>query len=276
MIQNHFFSSHNVARLSILILFCGACFLCGMHGTAAQEPWGHLKGKLVVKGDAPQPAQLDLGTNPDKEYCLVGGQNPVDQNLKISKDNELADVLVMMFLAAGEEEPAYHPSYAAAKEKPAELDNKECCFVPQALFVRTGQKLLLKNSDAIGHNCHIITFNNEHNINIPAGSNAEITLENPERAPGEVKCDIHPWMSSVIMVRDNPYVAFSDAEGQFTIENIPAGKWKFQFWHKKVGWMRTLEIEGYEVGRRGEIEVEIKPGETLDLSKLLLPADSIK
>lgn len=271
-----FSQGSQLAQFSFLILLCGVYLGVGMQGVWGQEPWGHLKGKIVISGDAPKPAELDLGTNPDREYCLVDGRNPVDKNLKVSGKNELADVLVMMYLASGEEEPSYHPSYEATKEIPAELDNKECCFVPQTLFVRTGQKLLLKNSDTIGHNCHIIAFNNEHNVNIPAGSKVEITMENPERAPGEVKCDIHPWMSSVIMVRDNPYVAFSDADGQFTIENIPAGNWKFQFWHKKVGWMRTLEIEGYEVGRRGEIEVEIKAGDTLDLNQLLLPADSVK
>ena len=134
----------------------------------------------------------------------------------------------------------------------------------------------MKNSDPVGHNCHIITFNNEHNINLPANGSVVLVLENPERAPGEVKCDIHPWMDSVIMIRDNPYVTFTDANGEFKIENVPAGKWKFQFWHKKCGWLSKLEVEGAEVGRRGEFEVEIVADQETDLGKMHLPAEAIK
>lgn len=242
----------------------------------AQDSWGHLTGKVVVVGEVPEIPKEELGNNADREYCMDNGEIPFDKNLIVNANNEIRDVLVMMFLAPGEEEPAYHPMYEEKKQQPVALDNVRCCFEPHALFVRTGQSLLLKNSDSIGHNCHIITFNNEHNVNLPPGGTVEITLDKPERAPGEVKCDIHPWMDSVIMVRDNPYVAFTDENGQFTIENIPAGKWKFQFWHKRVGWLRQLEVDGYTVGRRGEFEVEIKDGEKLDLGTLKLPTEAFK
>lgn len=243
---------------------------------AAQESWGHLTGKVVIVGEVPEIPKEELGNNADREYCLEDGEVPLDKNLIVNENNEIRDVLVMMFLAPGEDEPAYHPMYEEKKQEPISLDNVRCCFEPHALFVRTGQKLQLKNSDSIGHNCHIITFNNEHNVNLPPGGTVEITLDKPERAPGEVKCDIHPWMDSVIMVRDNPYATFTNEEGQFTIENIPAGKWKFQFWHKRIGWLRQLEVEGYTVGRRGELEVEIQDGERLDLGTLKLPAEAFK
>jgi plastocyanin len=261
---------------TLLVLTAGLLVAATENPLQAQQQWGHLTGKVVVTGELPEIPREELGTNADREYCLDNGEVPLDKNLIVNDKNELRDVLVMMFLTPDETEPAYHPMYEELKQQPATLDNVRCCFEPHALFVRTGQKLQLKNSDTIGHNCHIITFNNEHNINLPAGGTVEITLDKEERAPGEVKCDIHPWMDSVIMVRNNPYVAFTDAEGNFQIENIPAGNWKFQFWHKKAGWLRQLEVEGYTVGRRGELEVSIEDGQALQLGTLKLPADAFK
>jgi plastocyanin len=238
--------------------------------------WGHLAGQIVLKGNVPSIATEDLGTNADKSHALVDGQAPADDNLIVNKKNEVKDILVMMYLAPGEQEPKPHESYEELKAEPVTLDNKNCRFAPHVLFVRPGQKLVLKNSDPVGHNCHIIAFNNEHNVNLPANESTELVLEKAEKVPGEVKCDIHPWMDSVIMIRDNPYVAFTDDSGKFIIRNIPAGKWKFQFWHKKFGWLSKLEAGNYSVGKRGELEVEIKADQATDLGVMALPAEAIK
>jgi plastocyanin len=238
------------------------------------DAWGHLTGKIVVKGQVPANPPEDVANNADKDVCLIDGKVPLDDNIVAGDKGELRDVYVMMYLGRGVDEPTYHPSYEKKKEKEISIDNVKCRFVPHALFVRPGQKLTLKNSDAIGHNCHIVTFNNEHNINLPPNGSHELVLENSEKIPGEVKCDVHKWMDAVLLIRDNPYVAITDAEGNFKIENIPAGDWKFQFWHKKVGYLKTIDANGKEVGRRGEIELSIGKDKTLDLGTLKLPAEA--
>ena len=248
---------------------------------AASEPgddaWGQLKGQIVVKGDVPASQPEDIANSPDKATCLVDGKVPADDNIVVDEDGGLRDVFVMMYLGRKEEQPDYHPSFKELKESQTlSIDNVKCRFEPHALFVRTGQKLTLKNSDPIGHNCHIITFNNEHNINLPPGGSMDLVLEHSEKVPGEVKCDVHKWMDGVLMVRDNPYVAITDAKGNFIIENIPAGKWKFQFWHKKVGYLKTLGVDGKKVGRRGEVEFEISADQPLDVGQLSLPAEAFK
>ena len=83
-------------------------------------------------------------------------------------------------------------------------------------------------------------------------------------------------MDSVILIRDNPYVAISDETGKFRIENIPAGDWQFQFWHKKAGYLKTLEIKDYEPNRRGVIDLKIETGKTLDLGQLTLPVKAFE
>ena len=45
-------------------------------------------------------------------------------------------------------------------------------------------------------------------------------------APGIVRvyCNIHPQMSAIVVVRDNPYFTKAGADGSFAIEGVPAGQ----------------------------------------------------
>lgn len=261
------------STLLFLILGCviNAPVTHAQDATAGE--WGNLKGQIFLTG--PVPEIPDEKIDKDQQTCLKGDP-PKDDKLLVGPKGELKNVFVMMYFKSSDKRPAVHPSYEATKSEPVVIDNKECRFVPHATFVRTGQPLHLKNSDEAGHNCHIITFKNEQNVNLPPGGTVPVKLKNADKAPGNVTCDIHAWMDGVILVRDEPYVAISAADGTFSIKNIPAGNWKFQFWHKKSGYLKKLEVPGYKVDRRGAIEIKIEDGKTLDLGKLNLPSSALK
>jgi plastocyanin len=243
---------------------------------ADDNNWGHLSGTIIIDGEIPAPQEEAVGDHQDKGACVVGGKLPLDDNILVNSDNKgLKDVYVLMYLKKKKTD-LVHPSYAEKKQEPVVLDNVKCRFVPHAVFVRTGQKLVLKNSDPVGHNCHITTFNNEHNPTLPPNSQAEVTFDTEDSRPGNVTCDLHKWMDSVIFIRDNPYVAITDENGKFTIENLPEGEWEFQFWHKKVGYLKKLKIENYEVNKRGVITAKIGDSGTTDLGTMKLPADAFK
>ncbi len=237
---------------------------------AGEENWGHLKGRFVVDGKLPPAAQKTIDN--DAAYCSRTGKPILDETVVTANDGGLRDVFVMLLLERDAAPIPVHPSYAESKSQAIVLDNVECRFEPHAIFVRSGQKLTLKNSDAIGHNCHIVTFNNEENVNLVAGGSVEMVLKKADRVPGTVVCDIHKWMEGLVLVRDEPYAAITAADGTFQIDNLPAGNWKFQFWHKKVGFLREIKVGSGKTGRRGELELTIAPGETLDLGTITLDA----
>jgi plastocyanin len=242
----------------------------------AEGEWGHLTGQIIVEGEVPALKPEAVGDHADKAVCLVDGEIPLDDNLVVDEEsNGLRDVYVMMYQKKPTPVPT-HPDYEEAKAEPVVIDNVKCRFVPKAVFVRPGQKVILRNSDPVGHNCHITSFNNEHNLNLPANGEVELVLENEDKIPGKVACDLHAWMDSVIMIRDNPYVTTTDAEGKFTIENLPAGDWKFQFWHKEGGYLRKLNVgDGLKVGRKGEVELTIAKDETNDLGAMTIAIDEL-
>lgn len=250
-------------KLDFSLYFVCLLFCCNV--TFGQEGWGHLKGQILVEGKLPEikPEKVDR----DRDVCLAGKKEPpLDDNLLVGKQGGLKDAFVMMYLKR--KKPAVHPSYKDQLNKPVEIDNKNCRFAPHALFVRVGQALRMKNSDDVGHNCHSTLFNNEFNVNVPVGDFVDWKMVENEKVPGVMTCDFHKWMDAVVLVREEPYVAITDENGSFEIENVPVGKWKFQFWHKKTAYMKTLDVPGFVVGKRGEIEVEIVDGKVLDLGKL--------
>ena len=134
------------------------------------------KGQIIVEGELPEipPEVVDK----DREACLVDGEIPLDDNLLVDeKSRGLKDVYVMMYLKRGQPKPAVHSSYEDAKNEPVVIDNKNCRFVPHAAFARTGQTVRLKNSDKVGHNCHIVLFNDEINTNLPIAEHVDVEFK---------------------------------------------------------------------------------------------------
>ncbi len=261
---------------TLVVLFVAVLLFSPFSAEAQDTGWGHLKGKIIVEGDIPDADELTVDTD-DRRYCLATGQSFADNSLVVSEDGALRDAFVMMYFGRRDRNrPAVHPSYEESATAKIKLDNRNCRFSPKAIFVRRGQSIEFVNSDRIGHNCHIQTFGFEDNYTLGAGQTVEVDVQ-PEKTPslpGVVTCDAHRWMESILLIRDEPYAAITDEEGNFLIENIPAGEWSFQFWHKRPGYLKTLKRDGNEfLGKRAETKLEIADGETLDLGTLVISAD---
>jgi len=236
-------------------------------GSAMAAEWGSLKGRFVVDGTPPKLAALVLNTN--DQFCI--GQKPKNETVVIGDDGSLANVVVYLRLSRGEKVET-HPDYAAALKEPVVLDNILCHFAPHVSLARTGQTIMLKNSDPVGHNTNLGSFNQI----IPAGSQTPTKINRAEVTPRPVTCNIHPFMKGYLFIQDHPYMAVSDKDGKFEIKNVPAGKRGFALWHETAAFLKNLKVGGGTTERRGIVELTIKPGETLDLGDIKVPANILK
>ncbi|MFV2068899.1 MAG: hypothetical protein ACC645_18185, partial [Pirellulales bacterium] len=208
--------------------------------TAVAAEWGTLKGKFIYDGKP--PVQKKLNVTKDAKICSE--HQPMDESLVVSKEGGLANVVVYIRVKRGKKLKV-HPDLKDSGSEPVQLDNLHCRFDPHIALLQTGQKLILKNSDPVGHNTNVFCFKNQpFNLLIPAGQSQEITtLTKGEPRPAGVACNIHPWMSGYLVVRDDPYMAVSAKDGSFEIKNIPAGEHEFQFWQDK-GYLRNVSFKG--------------------------------
>jgi hypothetical protein len=103
------------------------------------------------------------------------------------------------------------------------------------MLLPANKTLQILNSDGIMHNIHSFSTKNTP-VNLPQPKfkkkleKAFATAENIS-----VKCDVHGWMSAWIMVVDHPYHAVTDANGKFTITEVPPGTYTVEFWQEALG-----------------------------------------
>jgi hypothetical protein len=225
----------------------------------AAEQWGDLTATFLFDAEAPKAAPLKI--TKDTEFC--NKFNVLDESLTVNpKNHGIANVVAYLYLAKNAAKPPVHPTYQETAKAKVKLDNNCCRFAPHVALLRTSQVLLMTNSDAIGHNCKVDTLSNPPiNFTIPADGKLDHAFPVEERLPAKVSCSIHPWMSGWVVIRELPYMAVSDADGQLVIKNLPVGTWTFQFWHEKAGFVRQVRQDGKTVEwAKGRIEVTIKPG----------------
>lgn len=239
----------------------------GFSGLAEAQELGTIKGTFVVEGEVPQlPPKVEQGEQvKDSAVCAA---SPVP-DLSIVVDPKTKG-LKNVFIWIDDFDPEDIPEAMAKPKNPTVVcDQKGCRFIPHAAFAWTEQTLVLKNSDPIAHNFHVTAIRGDSFNPIIAANDqngVKQDLEKGDMLPVPVTCDIHSWMRANLLVLEHPYAAISGDTGTFEISGIPPGEYDFTVWHEAAGLLRDFEVEG----------VEIEAGKTVDLGKLVVPADELE
>jgi len=110
------------------------------------------------------------------------------------------------------------------------VDQINKTFVPDLLPVVVGTLVHFPNHDQIHH--HVYSFSPAKTFELPLykGEDAAPVLFDKV---GVVKigCNIHDWMSGIILVLPTPYFAVTDHDGQFVLRDLPAGSYTVSAWH---------------------------------------------
>ncbi|HYU44447.1 MAG TPA: hypothetical protein VEQ84_20045 [Vicinamibacteria bacterium] len=139
------------------------------------------------------------------------------------KASDLSDVVVYVEGARVKPRPAT-----------ASMVMKGKAFNPRVVVVPVGGTVQFPNEDPIFHNAFSVSGDNRFDMELykrpKVGS---FTFQHPGIV--KVYCNIHPQMSAVVVVRDNPLFTKAADDGAFTIENVPAGKYTVKAWHERGG-----------------------------------------
>lgn len=195
---------------------------------AAPAGKGTIKGVVNFTGKAPE---MKVPTKrKDSDVCK---DKQVPYNAVVAKDGKLQDVLVRIEVGGVKGD-------FKAPDKHAVIDQHECMYIPRIQGVVAGQDIDIKNSDSTLHNVHTYKGTESlFNQAQPKGSDPLIK----QWDDGIIKftCDVHPWMRGFVVVTDHPFFAVSGADGTFTIEKVPAGKYTVEAWHTHYG-MKKAEV----------------------------------
>jgi plastocyanin len=183
-------------------------------------------GQALFDGKVPEAKPLTIAVDAAKGCCADDEKvNPTDMSLLIHKDGGLANVVLEITIKG--QKPKVN-------EKPIVLDQSKCRFDPHVIVIPVGGEVSYLNSDTVSHNIHSFATKNEGvNKTVAGGKDMKQTFGKAETI--KVKCDLHTWMTSYIVVSDATFTAISDAEGNFSFEGVPAGTHKVEYWHETLG-----------------------------------------
>ncbi len=128
-------------------------------------------------------------------------------------------------------------------------------FRPRVVVVPVGGTVEFPNDDPILHNVFSVSGENRFDLDLYRRPK---TGAQTFRHPGIVRvyCNIHPQMSAVVVVRDNPYFSQAAGDGRFSIEGIPPGRYTLKAWHPRGGETSRDVLVAPEGGATVEIRLD--------------------
>ena len=193
---------------------------------AAPADAATITGTVKFAGAAPAMPAIQMAADP---YCQSQHSTPAkDEEVVVDGSGDLANVFVYV-----KNVPGSYPPPAT----PVVLDQHGCQYHPHAIVLQVGQPLQIKNSDATLHNIHALpTVNSQFNEGQRVqGMVSTKKFDKAEITPFKVKCDVHGWMKAWMAVMPHPFYAVSQANGTFTIANLPPGTYTLVAWQEKYG-----------------------------------------
>jgi hypothetical protein len=213
---------------------------------------GDITGKITCNG-TPPPEQVNDVIAADPK-CGPLHPDPVKtQFYVVGANNEYKDVVVYITNIKGKS--------TGATAAPLVIDQKGCEYYPYISAAQTGQKIVVRNSDPLVHNVHVMPAapgNEENNLLQGEGApDVSFTFAKPEDFL-KFACNVHGWMFCYVTVVDSPYFSVSGKDGTYKIGNVPPGKYTVQAVHRTPAGGKPVVMAK---------EIEVKDGNvSLDFS----------
>lgn len=225
-------------RLSVALVAVLALAACSQVEPPAAAPaastgpdpatLGTISGRVTLAGTAPAAELVRIDSDPAC-VTLAGGATRRGDEIVGGDGHTLPSVFVYV-------KEGLPPRMYPVPSTPAVLDQQQCRYVPRVLGVQVGQPLAIRNSDPLLHNVRAEgAINETFDVGTPV-QGMELTRTFATReVMVPVKCNVHPWMRAYIGVLEHPFFAVTDADGRFTIPQLPAGSYTIETWHERFG-----------------------------------------
>lgn len=232
-----------------------------------QATCGSITGRVVWNG--PLPTAHDFPNHslkPDGTFVLGSGQNPYRPQIDPQSRGVAGVVVSLQGIEAATSRPWDLPPVAV------EIGHGKITVVQgerrgRVGFVRRGDAVSLSSTEAA---YHVLRGRGDaffsHTLPQPGQPVSRVLS-----VPGRVELSSGAgqyWMRGDLFVAENPYFAVTDANGQFTLDRVPAGPTKLVAWHP--GW-DSVRMERdpdsiiitrmvYSPAMERSLSVEVRPG----------------
>ena len=139
---------------------------------------------------------------------------------------------------------------AAGSEPPRHfrLAQKNKSFEKHLLVISAGSIVDFPNFDPIFHNVFSLFNGQRFDLGLyESGTTRSVKFAKP--GVSYIFCNIHPQMEAVVVTVPTPWFAVTRADGDFTINNVPPGRYEMQVWFERASaeelsaLTRTIAVE---------------------------------
>ncbi|MFT4534442.1 MAG: plastocyanin [Saprospiraceae bacterium] len=209
--------------MKYFIFFYSICFLSPNGVIPEDKPLNEIKGKITMS-DCPKSISVGFGYNSD-------GTEIMHSNDPLAKP----EMNVIVSLHPLDFEPELIPT------KDAYISQSEQTFIPNVLPVVVGSKVHFLNEDEFFHNVKSYTRKSKFSIGRRAPG-VSYSVKIKKVGVIELNCEIHAHMNAKILSFNTPYFCRIDKEGNYSIKDLPDGRYRVELFHPNCGKV-TKEVE---------------------------------
>jgi hypothetical protein len=187
---------------------------------------GTIAGIVDFEGAAPVAEVIRPSV--DQKVC---GNTIIAKNLSLA-GTRVADAVVWLTdIRAGKPFPL---------ARRFDLTNDSCTLDPFVQVMLTNGTLNVGNDDRVLQTNRFINVGTGQVVAVaPFNDDGEVVPVDRFTVPGEIEVvsEQHPWTHAWMAVLDHPYYAQTAANGTFSIDGVPPGRYRIRAWHPSLGFV---------------------------------------
>jgi hypothetical protein len=222
--------AHFPALLGAGLLLFGAATSGWGYEEIAVANGGTVTGRVTLNGPTPPSRIFHLIFSPNVDFCgkiSDGRGNRLLKEFQVSDDGGFQGVVVAVVGVERGKPFEYTPR----------LEINTCRISPFVMPVRNGRPLRIVNQDPIVHDLQAYTLKDDYTFAmfnkpmVPESDSVKTVRFRQGHYIFRTQCGVHDFMQSWGIAVGNPYFAVTDADGRFTIPDLPPGEYDVISWH---------------------------------------------
>lgn len=142
------------------------------------------------------------------------------------------------------------PGASPAKPGTFVIDQVNRAFAPDLTIMPIGSTVTFPNSDSVSHQVYSFSPAKKFQLPLYRGT-AYPPVKFGTAGIVTLGCNIHDDMIAYVVVTDAPWFGRTDAQGDWTADDLPAGDFRVEVWHPRLREPASLVAKTLTLGASG-------------------------